>query len=729
MKLAHRIQILYECLTFSNIVVQQIDVDFSEPIDITSLDVSDLTLTRDGDTENLLAGDTRVTFEDRGDNRYRIGGINWVQAFIAAPQIASFTLTVNASGISDLAGNAATGLLSSTWTIDLDKPQPLNDLQLSTFNGLVQNGQIPSKQVQVAGTLAEPGLTIAIRDMTTGTDLIRQTIPGTTFALPIAFASPGQHRLRIRQIDPAGNTTDEFLENLFIQETLPFVESTSGLPSGPSGTALDTFTVTFVTPVNASQVLPTALRLTWNGGANLIDAGVSVTPQADGRTFVFSGLSGLTAADGRYELRLLLDQIVSAKGIAGSGEYVHAWKKDSTAPTSSLSLLPLRQSLSTFVLNVSGTDPALSPIVPGSGISAYDIYMAVDQNPFVLWQTLSGEQPTIAFSGDANSLYSFRSVARDAAGNVENKPNQVDAFTYVPDLIPPVTNVTNVDTALSRFKIDFSGTDIGRDLKTFDVFVQIDGGEVQRIARVTASAADANGTYHGTAEYQSLTDGVPHTYRIFTLGIDGSQNTEEAPNESKGIVLTASYDEPTPPTSIDLDVQKGADSRSYVRYLDVNLHHAALASDLAATLQDADLGNDRIRLRRFETDGSGTGEVVDLNGYVSAVDQTLAFDFGPPGLGSAPRSNQVDGYYQLSLDLDGDGSFDKDHHFFRLLGDVEGDGDVDVFDQLMIRRAMGQFGSGLPADADGDENVNSLDLRLVALNNGNQIDKSLPLDD
>jgi hypothetical protein len=244
--------------------VQSIDVEFSETIDLATLDVSDLVLNRDGSTTNLLAGESRLVFEYRSGNVYRISGINWVQAFSANPQVANFTFTLNGNSIRDAAGNIAIGSASDSWTIDLEKPSPIIGLQLSTQAGPVVNGIVPSTAANVSGTLAESGLAITIRDMTTDVELGRSTITGTQFDLPIVFPSPGIHRLRVRQIDLAGNSTDTFIDNLFVQERsqLELKVSLDSI-SENGGTAIGTVT----------RSTPTTSELTVNLASSNVLAG------------------------------------------------------------------------------------------------------------------------------------------------------------------------------------------------------------------------------------------------------------------------------------------------------------------------------------------------------------------------------------------------------------------------------------------------------------------------
>jgi hypothetical protein len=419
-----------------NIVVQQIDVQFSEAIDVTTLDVGDLTLVRDSGTENLLAGDPRVTFEYRGNNRYRIGGINWVQAFLANPQVADFTFTINASGISDLAGNASSGVFSSTWTIDLDKPLVPTNLKLFTFSGEVVGGRLNSRFATITGDTAEPGLTISILDITTNTELARSQIVGNSFSLPIVFPSAGQHRLRVRAIDPAGNVAEAFVENLFIEEAAPLVQSVEGLPQAFTNQPLSDVTLRFVTPINPATLTPSALTLTRNSGANLVGPGVVISPQADGRTFVISGLSGLTESEGFYSLSLDLTSVVSTAGLPGSGQLLVNWTTDRVAPVSQMQPLDATQTRLNFIVRAVGTDPAISGVLNGSGIVSYDIYVSENGAKYQLYQTLPSTAASTLFTGRANTQYSFYSLARDAAGNVELAPSQPDTTTFVPDVAP-----------------------------------------------------------------------------------------------------------------------------------------------------------------------------------------------------------------------------------------------------------------------------------------------------
>ena len=115
---------------------------------------------------------------------------------------------------------------------------------------------------------------------------------------------------------------------------------------------------------------------------------------------------------------------------------------DTLPPISAVSPLPKSQSKLTFPVSVTGTDPASSTGVAGSGISSFDIYVSVDGGKFVFWRNVPASSPTAMYTGQSNHTYAFVSLAHDRAGNVERKrlPLVADrgAVTFVPDLHPPL---------------------------------------------------------------------------------------------------------------------------------------------------------------------------------------------------------------------------------------------------------------------------------------------------
>ncbi|MFN3168758.1 MAG: CARDB domain-containing protein [Phycisphaeraceae bacterium] len=428
-----------------NTVVQRIDVVFSEMIDLSTFSVDDLALVRDGGVVNLIAGDDRVSIEHRFDTVYRITGINWVQGFIADPQIADFTIRVDATGVTDLAGNAGTNTDTATWTIDLDPPPGPTNVRLFADNGEVQGSSVGHGNALITGELSEAGLTVVVTDLTNDTELARETVPGNSFAIPILLESAGRHELEIRTIDPAGNTTDTPVGQLIVEPTPAAIDSTFGLPGANTNLFFDSFDVTFVAEIDPATVTSAAFTLTRDGGPNLIHPAVTITPQPDGRTFRVAGLTPLTMDEGGYELSIDLSTIRTANGVSGFGTFDAAWRMDTGAPTSRVRALAESQPIPSFVISVEGSDPALGNGAAGSGIDRYDIYVSVDGGDYTFLDSLPAQAATRGFTGEVGSRYAFYSIARDNAGNIEAPPTLADAATLLPSTIERTPGDTDGD--------------------------------------------------------------------------------------------------------------------------------------------------------------------------------------------------------------------------------------------------------------------------------------------
>jgi hypothetical protein len=97
---------------------------------------------------------------------------------------------------------------------------------------------------------------------------------------------------------------------------------------------------------------------------------------------------------------------------------------DASLPTSAVLPLPAENN-GTVEVQWTGSDANGS-----SGIASFDIYVARDRGPYLLWQIATTET-SATFTGEPGSIYHFYSVARDAAGNTELAPESADAFTTV----------------------------------------------------------------------------------------------------------------------------------------------------------------------------------------------------------------------------------------------------------------------------------------------------------
>ncbi len=146
--------------------------------------------------------------------------------------------------------------------------------------------------------------------------------------------------------------------------TAPTVASVSSVSSPQSG-AVGSVEVTFSEPIDPTTFTNQNLSLTLNGGADLINSGVTIT-QNTPTTFTIGGLSGLTGDDGNYTMTINPLGISDFFGDAGtaSGSASISWATGTNIPV---------------VVSVGAGNPALrntpvdsvdvvlsEPIVPGS---------------------------------------------------------------------------------------------------------------------------------------------------------------------------------------------------------------------------------------------------------------------------------------------------------------------------------------------------------------------------
>ena len=118
---------------------------------------------------------------------------------------------------------------------------------------------------------------------------------------------------------------------------------------------------------------------------------------------------------------------------------------DIDAPTSSVLALPITTVTSSFAVSWSGTDS-------GSGIQSYDVYVSVDDAPFVLWLDDTTETSG-TYSGDNGSQYSFYSTARDNVGQSQVTPVAAQAVTTVDTSVAPFVLATNTGLSLNEEEV------------------------------------------------------------------------------------------------------------------------------------------------------------------------------------------------------------------------------------------------------------------------------------
>jgi ELWxxDGT repeat protein/VCBS repeat-containing protein len=133
-----------------SIPVSTIDIVFSEAISAATLNFADLTLTRNG---SPIALSSLVAISFVSGNTYRISGLD---NFTSSG--GSYVLTVNAAGITDIAGNAGVGSASDAWSMQT-APQAGGDQYVTDEDTLLS---VTAPGVLANDFDADPGDTIRV---------------------------------------------------------------------------------------------------------------------------------------------------------------------------------------------------------------------------------------------------------------------------------------------------------------------------------------------------------------------------------------------------------------------------------------------------------------------------------------------------------------------------------------------------------------------------------------
>jgi len=563
------------------------------------------------------------------------------------------------------------------------------------------------------------------------------TVGVTTILARIAATAPLGPVSGTIAADSTGATEQDISVSGTVNPVLTII-AISPVSPNPRNVAVLSLDVTFNEPINLGTFTDSALTLTDNGGPNLITSAVTVT-SVSGSTYQIGGLAGLTTAEGQYTFTVNAADIQDPYGDPGTGTKSTSWLMDTAPPTSTVNALPTRESNLVFPVSVTGSDQGNPP----SGVSSYDIYSSTNGGPWTFWTTVSASSPSANFTGQSNTTYSFYSIAHDLAGNTEIKSPTIEASTYVPDLTPPVTSVdgttgtnpSTVNTSTGTFTLNLTGSDPGGSVLTyFEVFVSVDSGTYTMVngTAIPAGPADSSGNVHATIPYQGLTDGAQHTYAFYSIGFDGAGNVQSAP-ATPNLTLTETFSQPSALQVTNLVVENGAAERSYIRYVDVGFNESDSQSGSALTQIVSSVGTPTpdFLLYKYDLAGDASSKTaVSLSGVsLAVIDHAIELDFGAKGIGGNPNTTAADGYYELDIMLPNGTT--AVHHFYRLLGDVTGDGVVDNNDLNEIATEINL--SSLPgmtplnADVNGDGTVTAFDLTLATRSKGRKLGSGLSL--
>jgi hypothetical protein len=570
------------------------------------------------------------------------------------------------------------------------------------------------------------------------------------------------------------------------------VSSIATVSPSPRNSAVSSIDVTFSEPVNLATFTDSALTLTDDGGSNMITSVVTVA-LVSGSTYQINGLGGLTTANGEYTLTVNSAVIQDQNEIAGTNALSTSWLMDTTAPASHvINSLGTAQTSDSFSVAVTFTDPVGLLSAPASGVSTLELFVSVNNGPFSLNQTmnfapLASGAATFTFVGQDRNIYAFHAIAIDAAGNFESKSsNAIEASTSVPDLNPPVTHVlsssptyswspfpssnfsaltaSSYNSTTGVFTLNWAGADPDASsgtpagsINAVNIYVEIDSATTPTlVGQLSAGAPNGSGVFSGATTYNALADGLPHTYKFFSIGIDDEQKAQAQPSSPdatfSGITFSAAL-KVLPPV-----VEQGIAERSFIQYLDVDFNQttatsaalAGLATELSTSSSSRNCYVELLWYGENLSAGSVPKGSVNLfnTGTTASVGLTgddLSLNFGANGITSLLTETGVagtgkasttfgDGWYALGVDPTGNPSNNQVFWvtFFRLLGDVDGDGVVTGpyttagTDAYTVYHAEGQSGPLLNADVDGSGAVNTKDLSYTVAAKGDAVGSTAP---
>ncbi|MEZ6190658.1 MAG: CARDB domain-containing protein [Phycisphaerales bacterium] len=300
--------------------------------------------------------------------------------------------------------------------------------------------------------------------------------------------------------------------------------------------------------------------------------------------------------------------------------------------------------------------------------------------------------------GEGFVQYSVRPKAGVVTGDVidaqativfdVNGPIDTPAIFNTIDATAPSSAVTALPATSpsNAFEVAWSGLDEsnGSGIESYDIFVSIDGGAFTLwLGQTTQTTA----TYTGQAG---------HTYAFYSVARDNVGNVEQAPATPDAETTIAGTT--IAPVISGYQVNADGSSQDAIHSISVTFNTPINLGSVA-----------------FELTNTGSGQPVAFTVSLSADRLSATIDFSGAYL--------ADGLYELRVladgvtndsgtPLSGDGVF----HFHRLLGDLNGDRFVGIYDLNLVLGNWGKtvpFGDLSQGDITGDGFVGMADLNAL----------------
>jgi len=362
-----------------SIIVPSLDVTFSAPIDPATFTTQDITFAKSGGP-NLVSANTTIT--ELSPTTFQVSGFN---NFIY-PVDGTYTFTVSAAGVQDLAGNSGVGTTSDTWVMDTTPPDPATNLAITPSAGVSASGTVLTNtgNVTLTGTVDQTGLLLDVYDG--ATEVITDApITGESISAGLTLSS-GLHDLRVHVVDAAAGVSPDSLLDVLIDPIAPTVTIAPIAPNARA-TPVNDVTITFSKPVYGFTLAN--LQLTSNSGPNLLLSGSPTLTSTDQVTWTLGNLSSLTGTNGTYTLTLSPGGIEDGAGNALAAGASVSFTVDTTPVVSFASAAEtVSENAGSFSIAVNlsaaaGADVTIPFTLGGTAIAGTD-YRGVSTSPLVI---------------------------------------------------------------------------------------------------------------------------------------------------------------------------------------------------------------------------------------------------------------------------------------------------------------------------------------------------------
>ncbi len=349
-----------------NIPVNNLQVVFTEPIRANTFDAQDITLTLD-DGSNLITNGVSVTQID--PITFQINNLTGITG-----NIGQYQLSVDATGIEDLSGNAGAGTVNENWVFTGDRPAvaEITGFDRNLPNSVVDTFDVTFTEEIVPDSFDYQDITLTrneggnlLNDTVTITQLDNLTYRVSNLA---NFTNvEGDYELLVT----ANNIKDTDDNNgvggkgftWVLDTNIPTLTNIDDVTS-PRNTPINSLEVTFDQAINPETFTKEDLTLTLNQEGATLEEGASLVPllsddvtveKRNETTYIIKGLNSLQTEDGEYTLTVNGAAIEDNAGNATDNSLSSTWELDTDEPPLAINIQVTAAGISTSELSTSST--------------------------------------------------------------------------------------------------------------------------------------------------------------------------------------------------------------------------------------------------------------------------------------------------------------------------------------------------------------------------------------